>query len=452
MKKIFLLFIIVLFFSILGSGSMQASGNIFGWAWTENIGWISFNNLGYGTCPGANCIPAGGGSYNYGVNIETNGNLIGYAWSENIGWIKFDSLGTSYPTTPSYSACLDLPSSGQACDGAGNYTVTGWARACSVFASGCSGTLNSSSINGGWDGWIKMNDISPNGLYIDISSSPAQFHKWVWGSDDLLSEAVIGWGTFNCKEGGASGENICGSSSYKVVTTFAFNSPPTATLNVSPSENDCNSGAGAGSVLFSWTYTDPDNNPESRFEFKVFRVDDNYEVISYDTGYGLSNPSGTINSQQVYVSSTTGNLAFNTNYYWRVQVYDSNGSASGWVNGSTFRTSTHAWPSPNFTYLPVTPLIKNPVYFADLSTCYDANNGAQSCSTTGNRTYNWTFGTDGSSTTKGDVSHTFNSAGTYAVTLQICETPGVNCCTSSANNVPVKKSIGVPEWKEISPF
>jgi hypothetical protein len=36
----------------------------------------------------------------YGVNHDGAGELFGYAWGANIGWIQFGSLSDSTPTAP----------------------------------------------------------------------------------------------------------------------------------------------------------------------------------------------------------------------------------------------------------------------------------------------------------------------------------------------------------------
>jgi hypothetical protein len=59
---------------------------ITGWAWSDNIGWISLNCSNTSTC----------GTVNYGLSL--NGSLIqGYAWSDSVGWIKFGGL-SGFPT------------------------------------------------------------------------------------------------------------------------------------------------------------------------------------------------------------------------------------------------------------------------------------------------------------------------------------------------------------------
>jgi len=47
-----------------------ATSSLIGWAWSSNIGWISFNSAN---------VDSGGGSYS--VNIDTKtGAFSGYAW------------------------------------------------------------------------------------------------------------------------------------------------------------------------------------------------------------------------------------------------------------------------------------------------------------------------------------------------------------------------------------
>src|SRR3989344_4372818 len=140
-KKIFF----ILIFFLLGLPvQAAAAGNVSGYAWSENIGWIKFNGT------------------NYGVNINSNGNFSGYAWSENIGWIHFAPAGP-YPVAPNYAACLDLPGAGQACDGIGNYKAGGWARAL--------------SYGGGWDGWIKLRGTN-YGVSVDKSTGKISGYAW----------------------------------------------------------------------------------------------------------------------------------------------------------------------------------------------------------------------------------------------------------------------------------
>ena len=64
----------------------DADGNLSGWAWSENFGWISFNCSTGGSDGGNICA-----SSNYKVTVnQTTGEFDGYAWSQNLGWISFN--------------------------------------------------------------------------------------------------------------------------------------------------------------------------------------------------------------------------------------------------------------------------------------------------------------------------------------------------------------------------
>jgi hypothetical protein len=60
------------------SVSNDGEGRLSGYAWGENVGWINFGTSTVGTRP-------------YGVSIDSNGNFQGYAYGENVGWISFNS-------------------------------------------------------------------------------------------------------------------------------------------------------------------------------------------------------------------------------------------------------------------------------------------------------------------------------------------------------------------------
>lgn len=133
--------------------------NITGWAWSENVGWISLNSI------------SDGSATSYGVNVDvTNkitggmGNFSGYAWSENVGWITFNAA--------QLTGCPSGTCVGQVNWSTGN--VTGWAKVLST--------------GGGWDGWIKLSDDSIpawDGKGLKISGN--KFTGYAYGGD------VMGW-------------------------------------------------------------------------------------------------------------------------------------------------------------------------------------------------------------------------------------------------------------------
>lgn len=193
------------------------SHDLIGYAWSDNIGWISFS-----------CENSGNQhTVNYGVDKEGNGNLIGYAWSDNIGWIDFNPQ-SGYPSAPNQSAKIT-----------GN-SVKGWARAL--------------SYGGGWDGWIKLN---PQYGGVTMNTSVGEFEGYAFGGDDTDSEAIIGWISFNCNTGGPNGSNICESYNYKVKLS---NLPPEASISCNPGSCSGFSGVPQGAngsleVVYSATDT-----------------------------------------------------------------------------------------------------------------------------------------------------------------------------------------------------
>jgi len=62
------------------------SDHLEGFAWEENIGWISLGTY----TGGSSHTYANSAANDYGVNNDGCGNLSGYAWSTKVGWINFN--------------------------------------------------------------------------------------------------------------------------------------------------------------------------------------------------------------------------------------------------------------------------------------------------------------------------------------------------------------------------
>jgi len=219
-----------------------AADNVSGFAWSSNIGWISFNSTncdsdGDGITDTGNYsqCPVGLSISDYGVNIDSNGILSGYAWSSNVGWISFNRSETGTPPdTPfngpeTYIAKVSNPSQ----LGSGNVTVEGWARALAACDSIPCSSSGAGSNTGGWDGWIKLGPLviagTDYGVYVD---SNGDFHNWAWAGD------VIGWLSFNSAEGG-------GTTNYKVtlsgVNNFDFSLTASGDITVNQGDTGSNS-------------------------------------------------------------------------------------------------------------------------------------------------------------------------------------------------------------------
>lgn len=124
--------------------AQSGDSSISGYAWSETIGWISFEGSGYG------------------LSIDSGGVITGYAWSPNIGWVSANSSDLSgCPSSPCTASIDD--------DGA----LQGWLRAIS----------GGTSQSGGWDGFISLSGSG----YGPESDSSGSFDGYAWGSD------VVGW-------------------------------------------------------------------------------------------------------------------------------------------------------------------------------------------------------------------------------------------------------------------
>ncbi len=161
-KKIF--FVVILLFVCGAFTAYAEAEDVTGYAWSDGVGWISFNCLDAGTC----------GVVNYGVKTDSSGFLSGYAWTNTVGWISFNQADTiGCPSTKPCSAKIDLTT--------GDWT--GWARAL--------------SNGGGWDGWISLSCANNSSgactnykVKTDINDPSGKTTGYAWG------DTVVGWVDF----------------------------------------------------------------------------------------------------------------------------------------------------------------------------------------------------------------------------------------------------------------
>ncbi len=199
---------------------------LMGWAWSSNIGWISFNSKNSNS---------GGG--NYQVIIEDTGALDGYAWSSNIGWIRFNPSESGCPTG-SCPPMVNLTTG----------AVTGWAR---VLSDGnwieLSGTNHASPVSNGTGG-------------VTLNTTTKVFNGYAWESD------YIGWLSFNANSStvppvtiidvatpSLTGSCIMTSGTQSGVAgrSIVFQATPTGTLTTLPYHYDWAGG------LNTYNYTAP---------------------------------------------------------------------------------------------------------------------------------------------------------------------------------------------------
>jgi hypothetical protein len=195
---------------------------MYGYAWSSNIGWISFNN-----CTGAR---TGCSGFDYGVSVDATGNMHGFAWSSSIGWISFNE-GCPTALVP---GCFAQPKLAAMI---GIVGIRGWAKA-----------LSAGDGSGGWNGWIALSSkdsIGGGTWHPTVDTSSGIVDGYAWGSD------IIGWISFNC-----SNDSSCTTSSQYSVN---METGPTTVISVTLNAVPLVISSGGSSTL-TWTTT---NSPTS---------------------------------------------------------------------------------------------------------------------------------------------------------------------------------------------
>jgi len=196
--------------SAVAQSALSDNAVLNGYAWSSNIGWIKLSS-------------DTSDSSSFGVSIK-DGVLDGYGWSPNVGWIQFGS-GLLGPSGAGVSGGARFV----------NNALVGWARFCTVFASGCSGALRPNEQNGGWDGWLLLGGGSLPGGGVKLGADN-KLSGYAWGGENL------GWVDFS---GVTIGEGFIANCSVSPTTIpVAGEATWTATAT-----------GGSGSYTAAWTLT-----------------------------------------------------------------------------------------------------------------------------------------------------------------------------------------------------
>ncbi|MCK4918508.1 MAG: hypothetical protein KAS02_01860 [Candidatus Pacebacteria bacterium] len=230
LSVVFISILVVIFIFNQNDNSFQqikvsagAEHNLSGYAWSDNIGWISFNCSDAETCS----------TVDYGVNIESNNELSGYAWSDNIGWVSF--------TESDLNGCPESDCKAKLVGG----SLEGWAKALSADGDG-------------WDGWISLSTQPSGTISHGVSLVGINFEGYAWGSD------VIGWVSFDDVVYGDYGDPVI--DTFSVENVINGNTPTISweTTNADNCEGswtednlctgiDCASGSVEGPAIFVGT-------------------------------------------------------------------------------------------------------------------------------------------------------------------------------------------------------
>lgn len=299
-------------------------------------------------------------------------------------------------------------------------------------------------VNGG-------NFVSSSVIYWDSLAIPTTYLSSTQimssGTIQLTSVGIHYISVVNPAPGG-------GSSNSQTFNVYDTNAPPTiGTMSVSGAY--CPFSGSTGIAYFSWNYNDAEGDKEYQFQLQITSGSDaGFSSPVIDRTYSsLSNPSPTTNQQAVMVQTQAGNnaIVYNTSYLWRVKVWQEDpsglpGADSGWVQGATYTTNSHAGPAADFTFTPAVGTLNQQISFTNASKCYDNNGSVIACNS-----YLWTFG-DGSGTSQQNPNHSYNTTGTFTVTLQASD--GGGSC-QMAKTIQVCNAISADakvRWYGKSPF
>ncbi|MCK5490638.1 MAG: SBBP repeat-containing protein [Candidatus Pacebacteria bacterium] len=439
------------------------SHNVTGFAWSENIGWISFNSNncdldgdGLNNDGVIGCLNDGSSNISYGVSLDLNlvsptfNELSGYAWSENIGWISFEPLDVA-----------GCPSGGNCQPRLVGTEFYGWAKVLS-------------SNGDGWDGWINLNyrncdtdggigngfvdvvcggdNIGDSVVDYKVSLTYPDLENWAWGDD------VVGWICFNSISPGCDLGAI--GPDYRVYILDSNSSPSVDSLDILEADH-CKKDL--DDIKFSWNFSDLDGHDQN--PFTGLPVQTAFE-ISIDYGAGLCS-TGRLEDTRTYASVALINSSGTcsnviqygcSGYDWTVTVYDSfDASDSATLNNSLNNMPDHKKPIADFSYDPVDPVLFQDIAFSPLispdnSICYDDLNSPVDC-----LTFEWDFDNDGSFDGVTEPSdpmeiYSYSDTGIYIVDLKVTDGAGYSCFASDrGKQKTINIGYGNPSWEEIAP-
>ena len=270
---------------------------ISGYAWASaspGVGWISFSGPGYGV-----------------FEHTTTGTFSGYAWSSNIGWISFTASDATHPA-PSIAS-----DTGE---------ITGWVRACAAFSNknACSGALDPKSD--GWDGWIALSGTATDGSsYGIVQHDSCAWTGYAWGSDALGAISMNGTATDNSQynvvgvdpikcapvDGGWSDFSSCSTICGGGTQTRTCTNPSATNGGASctgPASQSCNTQVCAPTATLSASPIVINNGKSSTLIWSSTNADSCTSAGGFETGNATSGhvSTGPLTSTQNYQITCTG--------------------------------------------------------------------------------------------------------------------------------------------------
>lgn len=382
----------------------------------------------------------------HGVYIDEDNNFSGQAWNANKGLISF--AGATTPPDGGYGSlspqCMETCNASNdcwACYNEDDQKVYGWARV---------------DVTGEW---IRLDSELTPPVRLQNCDAVSVLPGYSIQSGDFVGNASSSLGvlSFNCES--EAGGSTCATRNYKVYISDLSVGNLTAP-NWSYTQA-CNSTA-LGATL-KWCKR---SGTQTAYEIAV----SNINTLSTSTAVCWSGKKYSEFASQYNLPNadpTCGSLAYNTNYYWWVRLYDENDNPTGWYqydnnseadsdldvdnNSRTFTTYKHEFPSPFFSWSPFEVLVGTSTEFSALPSRFYTTaspNSPQSCSGINCR-YIWEtsdpFATFSPGTTTATTSIVFNLATGTTISLRVTDVDDYYCSTSTILRI----NYDLPIWREV---
>lgn len=477
--------------------------NMSGFAWSQNIGWISFNSTDCdidgdgafeGNSEGGGSTPAPAGCststvpfFDYGVKIDkTTGTTSGFAWSSNVGWIAFENVkvcssdnsvicpkvnGDNYcatrgvgtcnwqnpPNRNFKSNCKNPTDCGDnqdciACYKKSDQKIYGWAKVVSM----------------GDKGWIKLQSDGSDPSPFGITILENKVTGWAWHGVDTDYAASLGWISFSsldCDSRPPFGEmdagvgiGFCTSTPGVLQSSYQVNAfmgvKPTITLsklNIDPTVYCQES---VRQAYLRWHFDDtPDSGEQTAYQLKL--VTGGLEV--FNTGKCTDaciaantcpkcKTSPSVCGSAAYCQFPLGQseLALGKTYSWSVEVWDDDNMSSGVVPSASldFSIPANEYPHPYFTVNPKTPSKDEDTLLKSFNLTSVCGVSSSACS------FEWTENPgdiEFSSLTASSTRAKFKDDGARAF-LKVVHTASTFSCSTSTQSIDLKKKL--PKWIE----
>lgn len=257
-SQFFVLLLILIGASWYAQPAHAAEGDVYGWAWSSNIGWIGFSCEQTFSCITTNAVPG----VDFGVKMSTTtGELSGYAWSPSVGWLSFNSAEVSGCPSGSCAPTVNLTTGG----------VSGFMKSIQT------------------DSWISLsgtNHTSPDtsgNSGVTFATSTGKFNGFAWSSE-------FGWINFR-------GTTDVGVGTTPVVTDTPVTAPVCQDFFASPSTAMANE-----DIEIIWSATDVEGDI-SGVTTSYTLTQNGFDVSGFNTS---RQPNGTYNFGPI-----DQNMAFN---------------------------------------------------------------------------------------------------------------------------------------------